>query len=382
MATRYTDEFRRDAVRIAVTSGLTRPQVSSDLGVGLSTLNKWVQKHQHDDLMSGPHEDVEKENERLRKEVRLLREEREVLKKAAIFFAGQNPLASCGHDEFAFIDAWKEVWSVEFLCRIMQVTSRGFRAWRSRPMSRRQRDDMVILAHVREQHRLSLQSYGRPRMTEELQELGLKVGHRRIGRLMRENDIKIIRTQKYKATTDSNYTFNIAPNLLDQDFSADGPNQKWAGDISYIWTSEGWLYLAVILDLYSRRVIGWAVSNRMKRDLAIRALDMAVALRQPPKGCIHHTDRGSQYCSHDYQKLLSKHGFKVSMSGKGNCYDNSMVETFFKSIKAELIWRNRWDTRRQAEGAIFQYINGFYNPRRRHSSLGGKSPLAFERKAA
>ncbi|WP_093741852.1 IS3 family transposase [Sulfitobacter delicatus] len=376
MATRYTDEFRRDAVRIATTSGLTRPQAASDLGVGLSTLNKWVQKHQHDDLMSGPHEDVEKENERLRKEVRLLREEREVLKKAGDLLCRPKSV------RFAFIDAWREEWPVEFLCRVMQVTSRGYRAWRVRPMSRRQRDDMVVLAHIREQHRLSLQSYGRPRMTEELQELGLKVGHRRIGRLMRENDIKIVRTQKYKVTTDSNHAFNIAPNLLDQDFSADGPNQKWAGDISYIWTSEGWLYLAVIIDLYSRRVIGWAVSNRMKRDLAIRTLDMAVALRQPPEGCIHHTDRGSQYCSHDYQKRLSKHGFKVSMSGKGNCYDNSMVETFFKSIKAELIWRNRWETRRQAEAAIFQYINGFYNPRRRHSSLGGKSPLAFERKAA
>jgi transposase InsO family protein len=283
---------------------------------------------------------------------------------------------------FAFIDAWKEVWPVEFLCRVMQVTSRGFRAWKVRPMSQRQCDDMVILAHIREQHRLSLQSYGRPRMTKELQELGLNVGHRRVGRLMRANGIRIVRTRKYKVTTDSNHTFNIARNLLDQDFSADAPNQKWAGDISYIWTGEGWLYLAVILDLYSRRVIGWAVSNRMKRDLAIRALEMAVALRQPPKGCIHHTDRGSQYCSNEYQKRLSKYGLLVSMSGKGNCYDNSMVETFFKSLKAELIWRNRWETRRQAEGAIFQYINGFYNPRRRHSSLGGKSPLAFERKAA
>ncbi|MCJ7874718.1 IS3 family transposase [Phaeobacter sp. J2-8] len=376
MARRYTDEFRRDAVRIATTSGLTRPQAASDLGVGLSTLNKWVQKHQHNDLMSGPHEDVEKENERLRKEVRLLREEREVLKKAGNLLCRPKPV------RFAFIEVWKEEWSVEFLCRVMRVTSRGFRAWRARPMSQRQRDDMVILAHIREQHRLSLQSYGTPRMTEELQELGLKVGHRRVGRLMRENDIKIVRTQKYKVTTDSNHAFNIGPNLLDQDFSAESPNQKWAGDISYIWTSEGWLYLAVIIDLYSRRVIGWAVSNRMKRDLAIRALDMAVALRQPAEGCIHHTDRGSQYCSHDYQKRLSRHGFKVSMSGKGNCYDNSMVETFFKSIKAELIWRNRWKTRRQAEAAIFQYINGFYNPRRRHSSLGGKSPLAFERKAA
>ncbi|MEP3300116.1 MAG: IS3 family transposase [Pseudoruegeria sp.] len=376
MAKRYTDDFRSDAVRIAISSGLTRPLVSSDLGVGLSTLNKWFQKHQHDDLMSGPHEDVEKENERLRKEVRLLREEREVFKKGGDLLCRPKPV------RFAFIEVWKEDWSVELLCRVMQVSSRGFRAWRVRPMSQRQRDDMVILAHIREQHRLSLQSYGRPRMTEELQELRVNVGHRRIGRLMRENGIKIIGTRKYKATTDSNHALNIAPNLLDQDSSASGPNQKWAGDISYIWTGEGWLYLAVILDLYSRRVIGWAISNRMKRDLAIRALDMAVALRQPPKGCIHHTDRGSQYCSNEYQKRLSKHGLKVSMSGKGNCYDNSMVETFFKSLKAELIWRNRWETRRQAEGAIFQYINGFYSPRRRHSSLGGKSPLAFERKAA
>ena len=283
---------------------------------------------------------------------------------------------------FAFIDTWKKIWSIEFLCRVLQVSSRGFRAWKTRPISQTQRDDMVLLAHIREQHRLSLQSYGRPRMTEELQALGLNVGHRRVGRLMRENGIKVVRTRKHKVTTDSNHRFNIAPNLLDQDFSATGPNQKWAGDISYIWTNEGWLYLAVVIDLYSRRVIGWAVSNRMKRDLAIRALDMAVALRRPPKGCIHHTDRGSQYCSGDYQKRLKLHGFLVSMSGKGNCYDNSMVETFFKSLKAELIWRQKWETRRQAEGAIFQYINGFYNPRRRHSSLGGKSPLAFERRAA
>ena len=140
--------------------------------------------------------------------------------------------------------------------------------------------------------------------------------------------------------------------------------------------------VAGLLDLFSRRVIGWAVSNRMKRDLAIRALDMAVALRQPPKDCIHHTDRGSQYCSHDYQKKLNKHGFKVSMSGKGNCYDNAVVETFFKTLKAELIWRNTWQSRRQVEMALFEYINGFYNPRRRHSTLGGKSPLAFESVAA
>jgi transposase InsO family protein len=280
--------------------------------------------------------------------------------------------------------------------------------------------DMVVLAHIKEQSRLSLGSYGRPRMTEELKEVGVDVGHPlpgsglpanrergRVGRLMRENGIVVERTRKFKATTDSDHTFNIAPNLLNRDFTADRPNQKWAGDIGYVWTREGWLYLAVILDLHSRRVIAlrvlhakpfrvtaWAVSNRMKRDLAIRALKMAIALRSPPRGCIFHSDRGSQYCSHDYQKILREHGFKVSMSGKGNCYDNAAVETFFKTIKAELIWRRPWETRRQAETALaivlepmahngsLQYINGFYNPRRRHSALGGKSPLAFERQVA
>ena len=218
-------------------------------------------------------------------------------------------------------------------------------------------------------------------MTEELKEVGVEVGHRRVGRLMRDNGIVVERKRKFKATTDSDHMFNIAPNLLERDFTADQPNQKWAGDISYIWTREGWLYLAVILDLHSRRVIGWAVSDRLKRDLAIRALKMAIALRSPPRGCIFHSDRGSQYCSHDHQKILRDHGLQSSMSGKGNCYDNAIVETFFKTIKAELVWRRNWETRRQAETTIFQYINGFYNPRRRHSALGGKSPLAFEHQA-
>jgi len=283
---------------------------------------------------------------------------------------------------FRFIEEHRSAFSIGRMCGVMGVSSRGLRAFRSRPASRRQRSDLVTLAHIKEQSRLSLGSYGRPRMTEELKEIGLVIGHRRVGRLMRQNGISVIRTRKHKVTTDSNHKFNIAPNLLDRDFNADGPNQKWAGDISYIWTREGWLYLAVILDLHSRRVIGWAVSNRMKRDLAIRALNMAIAFRGPPKGCIHHTDRGSQYCSHDYRQILRQHGFKVSMSGKGNCYDNAAVETFFKTIKAELIWRHSWETRRQAEMAIFEYINGFYNPRRRHSALGWKSPVAFERKVA
>lgn len=283
---------------------------------------------------------------------------------------------------FAFIQKWRHVWQIETMCRVMDVTTRGFRAWVNRPMSSRARGDMRLLAHIKDQYAQSLGSYGRPRMTAELKEIGLEVGERRVGRLMRVNGIIPVRTHRYKVTTDSNHKHGYAENLLARNFQADGPNQKWAGDISYIWTAEGWLYLAVVLDLHSRRVIGWAVSDRMKKDLAIRAFDMAARLRNPPPGCIFHSDRGSQYASNDFQKRLAAYKMKPSMSGTGNCYDNSVVETFFKTIKAELIWRHRWHTRRQAQAAIFEYINGFYNPRRRHSYLGGISPLAFEAKAA
>ena len=284
--------------------------------------------------------------------------------------------------KFQYIAEYRGVLTRSHLCRLMGVSERGLHAWKHRPPSYRQRRDMVLLAHIRDQHRLSLGSYGRPRMTEELNELGIRVGQRRVGRLMRQNGIRVIRSRKFKRTTDSDHAFNIAPNLLQQDFTASGPNQKWAGDITYVWTREGWVYLAVIIDLFSRRVVGWAISNRMKQDLALLALNMAIAIRRPPPGCIHHTDRGSQYCAHDYQKLLRKHGFKVSMSGKGNCYDNSAVESFFKSLKAELVWRRNWQTRREVEVALFEYINGFYNPRRKHSALGWKSPVAFEQRAA
>ena len=280
------------------------------------------------------------------------------------------------------MESWRHVWPVETICRVMHVSPRGYRSWRTRPISRRARTDMAVLAHIREQYSLSLGSYGRPRMTMELKEAGLDVGERRVGRLMKINGIKPVRTRRHKVITDSHHRLGVAANWLDGDFVADAPNQKWAGDITYVWTSEGWLYLAVILDLHSRRVVGWAVSDRMKKDLAIRALDMAVRLRNPPPGCIFHSDRGSQYCSYAYQKKLQAHGLRPSMSGKGNCYDNASVETFFKSLKAELIWRQKWPTRRQAEAAIFQYINGFYNTRRRHSYLGGISPLAFEAKVA
>ena len=279
---------------------------------------------------------------------------------------------------FALIDAKKADIPVETACAALNVRVSGFYAWKSRPASARQSDDMIMLAHIRAEYATSNETYGSPRMHAELKESGLAVGLHRVARLMSENGLKARQKTRFKKTTDSDHGGPVAKNILDQDFTADGPDQKWGVDISYVWTAEGWLYLAVVLDLFSRKIVGWHLSDRMKRGLAMEALRRAIALRRPPPGLIHHSDRGSQYCSADYRRMLRDHRFVASMSGRGNCYDNAMVETVFKTIKAELIWRTAFATRDQASKAIGQYIEGFYNPRRRHSSLGYVSPASFE----
>jgi putative transposase len=271
--------------------------------------------------------------------------------------------------KFQFIDAAKENFPVTRLCQVVEVSQSGYFAWRSRPASCRQREDLVLLAHIRSAFILSHETYGSPRMTRELQDEGLKVGRRRTARLMRENGLKARQKRRFKRTTDSHHSFPVAPNLLEQDFSAEGPNEKWAADISYLWTGEGWLYLAVVLDLFARRVVGWAVSDRLHKELALEALRKAVAIRRPSAGLIHHADRGSQYCSTAYQAELRKHGIRISMSGKGNCFDNAVVETFFKTLKSELVWRTVFQTRAEAKDALGRYIDGFYNPVWRHSTL-------------
>ena len=279
---------------------------------------------------------------------------------------------------FKLIDEAKKEFPVHRLCSVLGVSESGYFAWKERPASRRQNEDLILLAHIRSQFSISNETYGAPRMHVELKEDGLEVGRHRVARLMRDNGLKALQKRRYKKTTDSCHSGPLAPNLLDQDFTCEGPDQKWGVDISYIWTVEGWLYLAIVLDLYSRRIVGWATSDRLKKDLALNALRRAIALRQPRPGLIHHSDRGSQYCSHDYQKLLKAHGMTPSMSGKGNCFDNAMVETVFKTIKSEMVWRTIFQTRAAAELALGRYIDGFYNPRRRHSALGYKSPVSFE----
>lgn len=283
---------------------------------------------------------------------------------------------------YRFIDAEKAIDNAGRLCDLFQVSRAGFYAWKRRPLSFRQREDRALLAHIRSEFESSHRSYGRPRMVEELREKGFRVGHHRVGRLMRENGLQAVRTRKSRRYYSHSFTAGFAPNLLERDFTATAPNQKWSVDISYIETCRGWLYLAVVIDLYSRKVIGWAVSDRMKQDLALRALRMAITLRRPGRGLIHHSDRGSQYCATDYQMELKRHGIQISMSGKGNCYDNAPVEAFFKTLKAELVWRTKFETRLQAERSIGNYITTFYNARRRHSALGNISPVRYENNAA
>ena len=283
---------------------------------------------------------------------------------------------------FRLIDAAKKEFPVQRLCKVLGVSQSGYFARKDRPACRRQHEDMVLLAHIRSAFALSNATYGSPRMTHELRDDGITIGRHRVARLMRENALKARQRRRFKRTTDSLHAFPVAPNLLNQDFNATGPNQKWGADISYVWTREGWLYLAVVIDLFARRVVGWAAGDRLHKELALSALRRAVAVRCPSAGLIHHADRGTQYCSVEYQAELRKNGISISMSGKGNCFDNAMVETFFKTLKAELVWRTIFQSRIEAASAIGRYIDGFYNPVRRHSPLDFISPLQFEARAA
>nr|WP_236628158.1 IS3 family transposase [Sulfitobacter sp. HI0129] len=371
---RPTPEFRREAVRLALTSGRTRGEIADDLGIGLSTLTRWVRQDRDAEEPVEDQPDLRAELKRLRRENAVLKQERDIFKKAGSLLRERRKSMS-----FAFIEAEKASFPIHRMCETLGVSQSGFFAWRDRPACQRQRQDMVYLAHIRTAFALSNGTYGSPRMHRDLGDDGHRIGRHRTAR-MRENDLVARQKRRFKRTTDSEHAWPVAPNLLAQDFEAEQRDRKWGADIPYIWTAQGWLYLAVVLDLHSRRVVGWATSDRLKRSLAVEALRRAIVNRDPAPGLVHHSDRGSQYCSVDYQAELRKRGILISMSGKGNCYDNAMVETFFKTIKSELIWPVAWQTRQQAENAIARYIDGFYNPVRRHSSLGSLSPIAFERR--
>ena len=234
---------------------------------------------------------------------------------------------------------------------------------------------------IKESHKNSRRAYGSPRITEDLQAKGTKCSENRVARLMKTHGIVAKTAKKFKATTNSKHNLPVAPNLLNQDFVTEKPNTVWVTDITYISTMEGWLYLVVILDLYSRQVIGWAMSNRLTSGFVIKALYQAIGRRKPATGCLFHSDRGVQYASSDFRDVLKAYGFIQSMSRKGNCYDNAVAESFFHTLKTEHVYDYRYETRAEAMQSVFEYIEMFYNRQRRHSALGYRSPVSFELEA-
>lgn len=251
-------------------------------------------------------------------------------------------------------------------------------AWRERPESARREANKRLLMFVTVTHAQSRQTYGSPRIHAALRAEGVEAGRHRIARLMHSHSIQAKTRRKFKTTAQSDHNLPVAENLLDRGFSVNQPDTAWAGDITYVWTQEGWLYLAVLLDLFSRKVVGWALSDRIDRHLVVKALDQAIGARKPAPGLLVHSDRGSQYASDDYQNLLKDHHLVCSMSRKAECWDNAVSESFFGSLKQELTYHETYTTREEARQAIFEYIAVFYNRQRLHSTLGYISPMTFE----
>ncbi len=280
--------------------------------------------------------------------------------------------------KFAFIAEDEVAFPVAVLCRVLGVSPSGYYAWARRPASVRAHRDEELGARVRAAHAASKGRYGSPRVHAELCANGEKVGRKRVARLMKAANLAGRKRRKFRSTTDSNHAFPIAPNVLERDFTATAPNEVWVTDITSIWTREGWLYLAAILDLFSRRVVGWATSANIDRHLALSALELALRERRPREGLVHHSDRGSTYASSDYRDALDAHGLECSMSRKGDCWDNAVAESFFASLKREVEEIDQVGSRAQGNALIGEYIDRFYNLQRRHSTIAYRSPVEFE----
>lgn len=264
------------------------------------------------------------------------------------------------------------------MCKLLSVSASGYYDWRDRPLSKREQENSVLADKIKNVFDEERSRTGAQRITKRLNYEGIKVGRHRVARIMRINGWRAKAARKFKATTNSNHKLPVAPNLLQQNFTANKPNEKWASDITYVWTEEGWLYLAVVMDLYSRMVVGWSMSERMTTQLVIDALQMAIWRRRRPQGVIIHSDRGSQYCSYGYQKILAENGFICSMSKRADCYDNASMESWNHSFKVEAIHGEKFSTRAHAKNHVFEYIDVYYNQKRLHSGLGYLSPVYFE----
>lgn len=281
---------------------------------------------------------------------------------------------------FAFIAKHRDIWPISWICGALGVSRSGFHAWLTRAPSKRARDDEEIGARVRASHVTSFRTYGARRVWHDLLAEGYRCGLHRIERLMRQQGVRA-RPRRRALPKDQGERSIIAGNVLDRQFMADGPNRKWVADFTYIWTAEGWLYVAAVIDLFSRRVVGWSMKAEMTAQLVTDALIMAIWRRGKPDALLHHSDQGSQYTSEQFQRLMAHSGVTCSMSRSGNCWDNAAMESFFSSLKTERVGRKVYRSRDEARADVFDYIERFYNPTRRHSTIGYKSPIDFEREA-
>jgi putative transposase len=279
---------------------------------------------------------------------------------------------------FRFIEAHKDEWPVRVMCATLEVSPAGYYAWLVRPPSFQEQRREAVLVLIQGVHAAVKQRYGSPRIHAELAARGEACSVNTVAKLMRDNDIRAKSARKFRCTTDSNHPLPVAANVLARQFDPEGPNESWVADITYVPTREGWLYLAVVEDLYSRKVVGWSMAATLESRLVVDALEMAVQRRLPDEGLVAHSDRGSQYASDHYQSLLGKHGITCSMSGVAQCWDNAPAESFFASLKKELVHHEDYQTREEARASIFEYIEVFYNNQRLHSSLGYVTPAAYE----
>jgi transposase InsO family protein len=280
--------------------------------------------------------------------------------------------------KFAFITAEKALYPVQLLCEVLEVSRSGYYASVDRPASSKKTSNARLVVEIKAAMARGRGTYGSPRVHQDLRAHGIRVSKKRVERLMRENDLVARQKRRFVHTTDSDHDHPIAPNVLERNFEAKAPNEAWVGDVTYIPTGEGWLYLAVLLDLFSRRVVGWATSEHNDTELALRALEHALRARHPPPGLVQHTDRGSPYASGDYRAVLERHAIVASMSRTGDCYDNAVGESFFATLKAEHVDHEDFATRDLGTASIGDYIENFYNCARRHSYVGYVSPIEFE----
>ncbi|UDQ74581.1 IS3 family transposase [Pectobacterium brasiliense] len=364
----YTPEFRDEALKLAERIGIAA--AARELSLYESQLYNWRSK-QHQQMNSS-----ERENELAAENARLKRQLAERDEELAIPPKGRDILREAPEMKYVFIEKHQAEFSIKAMCRVLQVARSGWYVWRRRrcQITPRQHFRLICDEAVRKAFARAKQRYGAPRLADELPEYNIKT----IAASLHRQGLRAKASRKFSPVSYREHGLPVSENLLKQDFIASGPNRKWAGDITYLRTDEGWLYLAVVIDLWSRAVIGWSMSSRMTAQLACDALQMALWRRKRPKKVIVHTDRGGQYCSADYQTLLKRHNLHGSMSAKGCCYDNACVESFFHSLKVECIHGERFISREIMRTTVFNYIECDYNRWRRHSACGGLSPEQFE----